>query len=79
MFVRRQWLFQKVMFYAQLAKGTYSSLSKQLKQQVQAQLERLIKDLSYCALDVDIPIESNIAEKSLFTRTVIVIEHFWPV
>lgn len=67
------------MFYAQLAKGTNPRLTKRLEQQVQPQLQRLMKDLVCCALDVDIPIQSNTAEKSLFIRTVIAIKRFWPV
>ena len=46
---------------------------------MQPQLKKLIKDLVSCALNVDILIQSDIAEKSLFTYTIIAIKHIWPV
>lgn len=36
-----------------------------------------MKYLICYTLDIDIPIQSNIAEKSLFSSTVIAIKHFW--
>lgn len=44
---------------------------------MQLQLKRLIKDLVYYVLNIDISIQNNIAERSLFTYTVIAIKHFW--
>ena len=46
---------------------------------MQSQLKKLMKDLVYYALDVNIKIQSNTAKKSLFIRTVIAIKRFWLV
>ena len=79
MFVCRQQWLQKVLFDTQLARATYSILTKRLEQQVQPHLEQLIKDLVCYSLDVNIPFQSNAAERRLFERVVEAIDYYCPV
>lgn len=76
MFVRRQWWLQKVLFYAQFTKSTHLQLTEQLEQQMQPHLEQLIKDLVCCSLDVNILVQSDVAERKLFNRAVEAIGYY---
>ena len=79
MFVCRQWWLQKVLFYAQLAKATHPILTKWLEQRVQLYLKQLMKDLVCCLLDVNIPVQSDAAERRLFDRTIEIIDYYCPI
>ena len=67
--------------HVRLSREVYSfpSFSPYIEQQVQPHLEQLMKDLVCCSLDVNIPVQSDAAERRLFDRAVGAIDYYCPV
>ena len=67
--------------HVRLSREIYSfpSFSPYIKQQVQLYLKQLMKDLVCCSLDVNIPVQSDAAEKRLFNCAVEAIDYYCPI